>query len=111
MTQGFSVNISGEDINKMIAQAVLDSVLGEKVREAVTTVVNKSTERAYNGDSQIIEIVRDIVRHQTRKIVEEEFGGVIRERIKASIALALEDERDLVGKVVWALIEGKFKDY
>jgi len=110
MTTGITVNIQGEDINKMIAQAILDSTLGNSVKEAVTKVITKATDKPYSGDSEVVGAVRTAVFAMIGQIVRDEYGDIIREQIRAELNKRLADDGKLVGEVVGNMLHGKYRD-
>lgn len=111
MTNGIVVNIQGEDINKMIAQAILDSTLGKHINEAVGKVIGSMGNPPYGRENDVLAAVREVVYMQIRKVLQEQYGDLIRERIIEAVEQEFAPERDLVGKVIRNMLDGKYKDY
>lgn len=105
-----TVNIQGEDINKMIAAAILESTLGNAIDETVKTLVTEFGKRDYYGDGQVTSVIRDLIRQETRRIVETEYGDTIREEIRKEIDKQLAANDNLVGTVISNMLNGRYKD-
>jgi hypothetical protein len=93
-----------EDINRQITDAIAKSVIGEKLKEAVEAEVLKLSS-TYNNPIQ--KIVEDEVRKLLYQIVRDEYGEVLRTKIRE----ALTDEllNDLVFRALDAYTASRYK--
>lgn len=76
------LNISPEQINEMVSQAILDSAIGEQVRKAVEDKV-KDLSRAY--DNPIHKIVEKEIGREVERLVREEFGAQVKAAVKEKV--------------------------
>ncbi len=106
MNNGIVVNIEGEDINKMIAQAILDSTLGDTVREAVQKAVAElgdSHSRLYgpnNFEKLMQRIVRDKITELMRSEYKDQVEALARNAIDANLS------PNLVNRVIDKMLGG-----
>ncbi len=82
------LNINAEDVNRLVAEAVLKSKIGDAVKAAVAKeLVNLS--RSY--DNPIESVVRNHVAELCREVLRTEHGDVIRAKVSAALATKLSD--------------------
>lgn len=83
------LKLDPNDVNKLVADAVLNSAIGEAVKKAVEkelSTLNRS------WDNPIEAVVRNHVCNMIRDVLNKEHGDVIRERVKAALASKLSQE-------------------
>ena len=97
-----NVNIDPEQINKMVADAVLQSAIGDAVKKVVNEQVNKLSAN-YNNPLDLVlqRHISDIV----REVLISEYGDTLKEKVHTAVAEKISD--DFVGKV----IEAGFRNY
>lgn len=83
------LKIDPEAVNKLVADAVLNSAIGEAVKKAVDKeIVNLS--QSYNNPLE--SVIRNHVAEITRTVLREEHGEAIRAKVSASLAQKLSDD-------------------
>ena len=97
-----NVNIDPDQINKMVADAVLESALGDAVKNVIDEQVKKLSS-SYNNplDSVVQRHIADMV----RATLTAEYTDELRERVHKAVADKMTD--DFVSKV----IEAGFRNY
>lgn len=88
------LKIDPEAVNKLVADAVLNSAIGEAVKKAVEKEIVNLT-RSY--DNPIEAVVRAHVGEIARAVLREEHGEAIKARLSAALAAKLSD--DFIGRV------------
>ena len=83
------LKIEPEAVNKLVADAVLNSAIGESVKKAIEKEVANLT-RSY--DNPLESVIRNHVAEIARTVLREEHGEFIKERIKEALAAKLSDE-------------------
>lgn len=102
----FALKIEPEQVNKMVSDAIMNSVLGAKMKEGIEEAVKKmttSTGYGYSQSSPIADIAQTFVRNEMSKIISEEFGTQIREKVRAALTDQFTDE--IIGVMVKKLWE------
>lgn len=82
------IDVKPEDINRIVADAVAKSAIGQHVRSAVEKALNdlaKSYQNPYD------EAIKSIVTAEVRRVVEQEFGTAIREKAAQRVRDSLTD--------------------
>jgi len=95
-----SIDIDPEQINKYIADKVLESAIGSALRKVIDTEVEKLIR---NYDNPITKVVEQEVRALLVKIMRDEYAG----KLKAAIREKLTDE--LVAKAAVAALDSMLK--
>lgn len=83
------LKIDPEAVNKLVADAVLNSAIGEAVKKAVEKEL-ANLSRGY--DNPLESVVRNHVAEIARTVLREEHGPAIREKIAAALAAKLSDD-------------------
>lgn len=97
------LSITPEQINQMIAQAVLDSKLGEEIKR----VVKQKCEQlhSYQFTNLIEKVVEDEMKRMVQQVVMTHHSDQIRELIKTKITEKVTDE--FVDKI-WKSVESRW---
>lgn len=66
------VNIDAEAINKKVTDSILESAIGERLKEAIESQISDICVDKYNSPSVVTRIVKDIVTDRVRTIITEE---------------------------------------
>ena len=82
------LKIDPEAVNKLVADAVLNSAIGEAVKKAVEKEL-ANLSRGYDNPLEIV--VRTHVADIALTVLREEHGTAIREKIAAALSLKLSD--------------------
>jgi hypothetical protein len=91
----FALKIEPEAVNQMVAQAIMNSVLGIKMKEGIEEAVKKltlSSGYGYTQSNPIVDIANAYVRQEMSKIISEDFGDVIRDKVRAALTDQFTDE-------------------
>jgi hypothetical protein len=100
MAMEIKVDLSPDDINKTIVEAVAKSAIGEKLTEFVKKqVANLSN----SYDNPIERVVRDEIHELVRKIVGDEFKPRIEEFVRKAITEQFVN--DIMGKLWQAWVD------
>lgn len=82
------INLTGEDINRVVAEAIIKSAVGEHLKNAIERVVQELSKSYSNPFDNEIKM---IISQEMRRIVEKEYGPVLREKAAQRIREALTD--------------------
>lgn len=82
------VDLTGDSINKAIADAVINSLLGEQIKKAVKT----SMEGLYSWDNPVKHVVSQLVRDEAEKIFNAEYLDIVRIKVREQITDKLLNE-------------------
>lgn len=93
---GIEVNISGEEIQSYLVQAILDSTLGDKVKEVVEDAIRSLTKSVTWRDGPLEKAIRSEVQKILMVMIREEY----QEKFRTAIREQLTDE--MVFKLVSA---------
>lgn len=74
------VEIDAEAVNRQVAEAIVNSALGERVEKAVNDALGKGY---FSGRDAIKDAIEHEVYEQARRIVREEFTEQIKEAVRA----------------------------
>lgn len=93
------LKLSGDDVNRIVADAVLQSTVGETLR----TIIKKYIEdlsKTYNNPFE--QEIKNLISIQMKKTIEDEFAGQIREKAGEQVRRALTDDvlESLIAKAV-----------
>lgn len=94
---GIEVNINPEDVNKMVSEAILNSMLGEAVERAIRQEVDKFS---LSYDNPVKDIVSSHVRGLIKKVLAEDKDGVLKSLVESALSKFLTD--DAIGAIVQA---------
>lgn len=83
------LKLDPNDVNKLVAEAVLNSAIGEAVKKAVEKEIAKLSG---SWDNPLESVVRNHVCDITRDVLNKEHGDAIRERVKAALTSKLSQE-------------------
>ncbi len=83
------LKIDPEAVNKLVADAVLNSAIGEAVKKAIEKEL-ANLSRSWENPLEIV--VRHHVADIARKVLIEEHGQAIREKIAAALAEKLSND-------------------
>lgn len=83
------IKIDSQDVNRLVADAVLKSAIGDAVKAAVERTV-KDLNSAYNNP--IDSVIRNHVCEIVREVLNKEHGAAIRERLKVALESKLSQE-------------------
>ena len=97
----FKIDIDGAAVNQMVANAILNSAIGEELKKTIGEAVNKTLKADSWGRSPIIDVVNNYIRKEIESLIQAEFSGPIREKVKLAISDQLTDE--IIGKLVQQL--------
>jgi len=78
------VKIDAEQINKMVASAILNSVIGKEINEAINKFI-KSCDQINTWNNPITKAVESEIRKQIAFIINNEYKCVIEQKIKKCI--------------------------
>ena len=95
---GIEVNIAAEDINKLVAQAVLESAIGVQVREVIEEAL-----RTYDFRQSVGRVVRSEVSKLIRQLLTTEYAERITEGVRTQISV--EVAQDLAGKALQSWLD------
>ena len=84
-----NVNIDPEQINKLVAEAVLNSAIGEQVKVQVQKTVDNLS-RSY--DNPIEGVIKNHIAELVRTVLVAEHSAALRAKIKASLESKITDE-------------------
>lgn len=89
------VQIDAEQVNKHVTEAILNSTLGAKLKEAIEKSVNDTSSgyNRYGLGSVIEEVVKNEVRNVIMELIRTQYQHVIEEGVKAKLT------EDYVGKM------------
>lgn len=90
-----NVNIDPEQINKLVADAVLHSAIGKQVEEQVKRCVDELG-RSYHNP--IEDVIKCHIRDMVRDVLGREYAETIKEQVRTSLAEKMTD--DLIGKIL-----------
>lgn len=100
-----NLTLSGDDINKMIAQAVLESRLGEVVRKAVDDKLAEIDGRkGYGGNNVVAQVVEAELRRYVVQVITTHHGDQLREYIKGAISEKV--TQDFIDRL-WEKVDGR----
>lgn len=100
-TEAVKALISPESINALVANAILESALGEKIRKVLQSEVD---ELSASYDDTLRKAVETIVQQQLWTILREEFSDQLRAAIREKISA--ETVKDLTD-AAWLAFESK----
>jgi hypothetical protein len=83
------ISVDHEAVNKMLADAILKSAIGEAVEKAIKNQISSLT-TSYNNP--IESVIASHVHQIAREILVEQHGQLIRERIAAALSAKLTDD-------------------
>lgn len=83
------LKIDPQDVNKIVAEAVLNSTIGDAIKAAVQKAV---TELQTSYDNPLESVIRSHIADITREVLNKEHGDAIRERVKEALAAKLSNE-------------------
>lgn len=83
------LKINPEDVNKLVADAVLNSAIGEAIKKSIVKEMG-NLNRTF--DNPIDTVIRNHVSEITRNILIAEYGETIREKMKVILSEKLSDE-------------------
>ena len=83
------IKIEGEAVNKMVADAILKSAIGEAVKAAIEKEL-KNLSKAY--DNPLEAVIRNHISNQVRELLITEYSAQIKVSIQEKLALELTDE-------------------
>ena len=83
------LKIDAEAINKMVAEEVLKSAIGESLKRAIEKEIEKLGSH-YNNPLETV--VRQYVTAKARDVLEKEHGEAIREKLSEYLAAFLSQE-------------------
>lgn len=83
------LKIEPEAVNKLVADAVLNSAIGEAVKKAVEKEI-ANLSRGY--DNPLENVIRNHVAEIARTVLHEEHGEAIKARLSAALAQRLSDD-------------------
>ncbi len=81
--------IDPQAVNKLVADAILKSALGDAVKQAIDKQISGLT-RSY--DNPLESVIRNHLAELAREVLREEHGPALRERMKVALAEKLSDE-------------------
>lgn len=93
--EGIEVAVDPESINKYLAEQIMQSALGERLKEAVDSALESF---GRYGSDPLKSAVQDEIRKQIFRVVSEDHAERIREAVRA----ALTDEE--LGKLVTGFV-------
>lgn len=83
------LKIEPEAVNKLVADAVLNSAIGEAVKKAVEKEI-ANLSQSYNNPLE--SVIRNHVAEIARTVLREEHGEAIKARLSAALAQRLSDD-------------------
>lgn len=92
-----NVNIDPEQINKMVADAVLESALGDAVKKVINEQVKKLSS-SYNNPLE--SVVQQHIVNMIRDTLVTEYADDFKSKVHKAVADKMND--DFVGKVIEA---------
>jgi len=99
MSGEIKINISPEDIQRAVVQAVVDSSIGETLNRVISDILNQKIEGTYANGYKRSSILEDAVRKEVELIIAKFIAAEVSERksqITEFIALKITD--DVVNK-------------
>ena len=97
-----NVDIDPEQINKMVADAVLESALGEAVKKTIAEQV-KSISSSYNNPLE--SVIRKYMQDMVEQVLIKDYGKELKAKVNTAVASKITD--DFIGKI----IESGFRNY
>lgn len=94
------LNISPEDVNRLVAEAVLKSTIGKAIEDQVAKAVVSLTT---SWNNPIEKVVRDEITRIAANVVMTEHADTIKAAVKEKVAEKLSD--DLIGKLVAGVLD------
>jgi hypothetical protein len=96
------INVDPKQINKFVAEAILESCLGEEVRKAIEKVVGQISQVDYRGHG----VISDIVKAKVQETICELLNTEYREQIKTLVSEAMTEKaiKELTDAALNALI-------
>ena len=83
------VKIDPEEINRYMADQILQSAIGEKMKEVVARKIADLASPSYYGKESPLEaVVSDFIRNHLHSIIRDEYG----DKVRAMISEKLTDE-------------------
>lgn len=83
-----NVNIDPEQINKMVADAILKSAIGEALKLAIERVLKDLT-KTYDNPMDIA--IKNEMAKLIQKTIANDYSKVIEEKVKAAVAAQVTD--------------------
>lgn len=93
------VNISAEDIEKNITEAVVNSAVGESMVKEIQDAIKESLTSSYNRDS----VIKRLAARQVEGAITDLLLSTYKEQIRAEVAEQI--TRDLVSDLVSSCME------
>jgi len=104
------ISVQPEDINRIVADAVAKSAIGEHVKAAVQKVLNELAQ-SYNNPYE--QTIKSIAHKEIERVIGEQFGVAIREKAAERVRGVLTDGvmNQIVEKAVAAATRALDKGY
>ncbi len=83
------IDLKGDDINKLVANAILESKLGEAIQASVKRVM-ADVEKTYN--SPIDQVIKNHVSETARAIIVKEYTPMIEAKVKDFISKTITEK-------------------
>ena len=96
----FKVELSGDDINRSIADAITASVLGDTIKKLVREAVDLAT----RYDSPVKEILQRLIRDEMMREL-----GTYQDKIREHVRVILTDQ--MIDKVIATTLEKLTREY
>ena len=97
----FKVEIDAEQVNQVVADAILHSAIGDQIQSAVDEVTK---EYSKSWDNPIRKVVTTLVQQQIREVVTEQFLPLIKQKV--SEYLTDEIAADIIDKS-WKALQNR----
>lgn len=72
-----NVAIDGDAVNDAVVKAIVDSVLGQKIRDEL-----KRQATSYYQHDVVKNVLAELVRQYARELAHDEYGDVLKEKIR-----------------------------
>lgn len=90
-----NVAIDPEQINKLVAEAVLQSAIGVQVEKLVKAHVDKLSQ---SYDNPLDSVIRGHISDLVREVLHKEHGDTLRAKVVEAVSAKITD--DFVGKII-----------
>jgi uncharacterized protein YajQ (UPF0234 family) len=93
------VNLDAATVNQYVAQAVLDSAIGDQINQVLQEKIS-NIGKSWNPDNPLRKVIEAEISNQIQKLIRErEYADLIRETIKKQIT------EELISKITTAAFE------
>ncbi|GAF70777.1 unnamed protein product [marine sediment metagenome] len=96
------VDIKPEQINQAVSEAIINSVIGERLKEAIESELKRMSDRY---DSPIRDVVRNMILGTLRDIISRDYKALIEAKVKESIT---DEMMSTIIDKAWKSFETKF---